>query len=83
MVDATNLPTIELSESRGLQPGQSVLAMGDPWRVRGDATAGGVIGVGSGLADISRSDQAWIAVSLSLRPTHTGGPLVDIQGGGH
>ena len=77
MVDATGLPTIEIGSSRDLQPGQWVLAMGHPWGVKGAATAGVVIGVGSELPDMPRSAKEWIAVSLRLRPGHSGGPLID------
>jgi serine protease Do len=79
MVDATGLPTIEIGSSRDLQPGQWVLAMGHPWGVKGAATAGVVIGVGSelpGLPDMPQSSREWIAVSLWLRPGHSGRPLI-------
>ena len=81
VVDATNLPTIELGESRLLQPGQWVLALGHPWGAVGAATSGVVIGgggQGQQVAGFSRSE--WIPVSLHLRPGYSGGPLVDIQG---
>ena len=83
MVDATDLPTIEIGNSRDLQPGQWVLAMGHPWGVKGAATAGVVIGVGPAklpeLPDMPRSPKEWIAVSLRLRPGHSGGPLIDVD----
>src|SRR5215212_8457392 len=46
-VDAKDLPTIELGDSRHIQPGEWVLALGHPWGVAGAATAGMVIGMGS------------------------------------
>ena len=52
MVEATDLPAIELGESRSLQPGQWVLALGHPWGVSGSVTAGVIIGVGSGLPEM-------------------------------
>ena len=79
MVDATGLPTIEIGSSRDLQPGQWVLAMGHPWGVKGAATAGVVIVVGSelpGLPDMPQSSRELIAVSLWLRPGHSGRPLI-------
>ena len=79
MVDATGLPTIEIGSSRDLRPGELVLAMGHPWGVKGAATAGVVIGVGSGLPEMPRSPREWIALSLRLRPGHSGGPLVDVN----
>jgi S1-C subfamily serine protease len=79
-VEAVDLPTIELGDSRSLRPGQWVLALGHPWGVAGAVTAGVVAGVGRDLAEMPRPDQEWIAVSLHLRPGHSGGPLVDDRG---
>jgi S1-C subfamily serine protease len=44
------------------------------------ATAGVVFGVGRDFLEIPRSDREWIAVGLTLRPGHSGGALVDVQG---
>jgi serine protease Do len=79
-VEATDLPTIELGDSQNLRPGQWVLALGHPWGVAGAVTAGVVAGVGKQLPEMPRSDREWIAVSLHLRPGHSGGPLVDDRG---
>ncbi|HEU0020309.1 MAG TPA: trypsin-like peptidase domain-containing protein [Dehalococcoidia bacterium] len=79
-VDATGLPTVDLGDSRVLQPGQWVMALGHPWGVSGAATGGVVIGTGAGLPDAPEQGREWIAVSLHLRPGHSGGPLVDAQG---
>ena len=54
--------------------------LGHPWGVADAATAGAVIGVGTGFPEIPQSHQEWIAVGLTLRPGHSGGPLVDVQG---
>jgi S1-C subfamily serine protease len=79
-VDATDLPTIELGDSRQLQAGQWVLALGHPWGVAGAVTAGTVIGMGSQLPEMPISGRELIAVCLHLRPGNSGGPLVDVQG---
>ena len=79
-VEAAGLPTIELGDSRSLRPGQWVLALGHPWGVAGAVTAGVVAGVGLDLPEMPRPDREWIAVSLHLRPGHSGGPLVDDRG---
>jgi S1-C subfamily serine protease len=80
VVDARGLSVIELGDSKGVQPGQWVLALGHPWGVTDAATAGVVIGVGRDFPEIPQSDREWIAVGLTLRPGHSGGPLVDVQG---
>jgi serine protease Do len=79
-IDATGLPTIALGDSQSLRPGQWVLALGHPWGVEGAVTAGIVAGTGAHLPEMPLSDREWIAVSLHLRPGHSGGPLVDAQG---
>lgn len=80
LVEAKDLTPIELGTSRDLQPGQWVLAMGYPWGVAGAVTAGIVIGTGDDLPETPSPAREWIAVSLELRPGHSGGPLVDVQG---
>ncbi|MFQ5873215.1 MAG: S1C family serine protease, partial [Dehalococcoidia bacterium] len=79
-VNAAGLPTVELSDSKGLRPGQWILALGHPWGVTGAATAGVVIGVGSEWPQAPVSGRDWIAVSLPLRPGNSGGPLFDVEG---
>jgi len=79
-VIAEDLPTITLGRSRDLQPGQWVLAVGHPWGIEGAVTGGVVIGTGAGLPEIPHNHHDWIAVSLHMRPGHSGGPLVDVEG---
>jgi serine protease Do len=78
-VQADHLPTIELGDSRQLQPGQWVLAMGHPWGVPGAVTAGAVIDTGL-PPEIPAQHRELIQVGLHLRPGHSGGPLVDSRG---
>ena len=79
-VEADDLPTIGLGESRRLKPGQIVLAMGNPWGVSGAVTAGIVIGVGSDVPDMPSNGREWVVAGLRLRPGHSGGPMMDVQG---
>lgn len=79
-VDARELPAITLGDSRGLRPGEWVIALGHPWGVPGAATAGIVIGAGAAWPEGPRQGWEAIAVSLHLRPGHSGGPLVDSEG---
>jgi S1-C subfamily serine protease len=78
-VNADNLPTIELGDSRLLKPGQWVMAVGHPWGVQGAITAGVVIGAGADLPEV-QTGREWIALDLHMRPGHSGGPLVDSAG---
>jgi serine protease Do len=78
-VDANDLPAIELGRSKGLEPGEWVLALGHPWGVAGAATAGTVIGVGP-PPEMNMPGRDMIHVGLHLRPGHSGGPLVNTDG---
>jgi serine protease Do len=79
-IDAKDLPTIELGNSRELQPGEWVIAYGHPWGVQGAATAGVVIGNSAQVRGNGFANMDWLAVSLHYRPGHSGGPLVDASG---
>jgi S1-C subfamily serine protease len=79
-VEAVGLPTIQLSDSRAVRPGQWVTALGHPWGVPGAATSGVVIGMGKEWPEMAHTRQDWLVVSLHMRPGHSGGPLVDARG---
>jgi serine protease Do len=79
-IEASGLPTIELGDSKKLRPGEWVTALGHPWGVKGAATGGIVIGMGSDLPEMPRPGREWLVVSLHMRPGHSGGPLIDVQG---
>lgn len=81
-VDARDLPTIAIGDSRRLKAGQWVMAVGHPWGVQGAVTSGVVIGLGDSLPEMGQMQpgREWIALSLHMRPGHSGGPLVDSAG---
>ncbi len=78
-VDARDLPTIVIGDSHALKPGDWVLALGHPWGIRNSLTSGVVIGTGDALPEMPRG-RDWIALSLHLRPGHSGGPLLNAEG---
>jgi len=78
-INAYGLPTVELGNSRGLQPGHLVFALGHPWGVAGAVSAGPVINVGL-PPEIPRIAREFVQAGLQLRPGHSGGPMVDVQG---
>ena len=80
VVDATGLPTIEVGDSRSLRPGEWVLALGHPLGVLGAAVAGVVIAMGDDLPESPLPGHDLLAVSIRLRPGHSGGPLLDVHG---
>lgn len=89
-IDVHGLTPVALGDSQQLQAGELVLALGFPWGVIGGATVGSVIGTGAQLQEIRTREAArqgpnhdareWLAASLHLRPGHSGGPMVDVQG---
>lgn len=79
-VDAFDLPTIPLGNSRALHPGQWVMALGHPWGVTNAATGGILIGVGKNLPEVRVTRQDWVVADLHLRPGNSGGPMVDAAG---
>lgn len=78
-VAAESLPTIQLGDSQTLQAGHLVLAIGHPWGITGAVSAGSIINVGL-PPEIPRVRYEFIQASLQLRPGHSGGSLVDVQG---
>lgn len=78
-IEAQDLSPLQLGASQELQPGQLVLALGHPWGVAGAVSAGPVINIGP-APEMSRQDRTFIQAGLQLRPGHSGGPMVDVQG---
>jgi S1-C subfamily serine protease len=77
-VEGHNLPPLELGDSTKLQPGELVFALGHPWGVNGAVSAGSVICVGR-PPELPTTNE-FIQSDLQLRPGHSGGPMVDMQG---
>jgi serine protease Do len=78
-VKANDLPTIQIGSTRGLHPGQWVMALGHPWGVANAATSGVLIGVGR-QPELPSASEDWVVADLHLRPGNSGGPLIDSQG---
>ncbi len=80
-IDSPQHPAALLADSRGMQVGQIVFAIGHPWGQRGYVTAGVISSLdtvqtrnGHGAVPIIRSD-------VLLAPGNSGGPLVNAAGG--
>lgn len=79
-VDGQNLPTIELGDSREVETGQWVMALGHPFGTIGAASAGVIIGMGDQWQENLPHDREWLVANLQLRPGHSGGPMVNAYG---
>lgn len=83
-IEASNLPAITVGDSAALQAGTWVIAMGHPWGVRNAITTGMVISTtaeSSGVpAALEAGAQQWVVAGLHMRPGHSGGAMVDLEG---
>lgn len=83
-VDAKNLPVAVLGNSDGLETGQTVFAIGNPFgKFQHSVSKGVVSGLGRALntggSNASRM-QNLIQTDAALNPGNSGGPLVNLQG---
>ncbi len=86
-VEASGLAPALVADSRGLQVGQIVLAVGHPWGQKGVVTAGIISGLGSAETQNGRGPHRShhtvpiIRSDVTLAPGNSGGPLVNTAGG--
>jgi serine protease Do len=79
-VEASNLPTLQLSDSRNLKPGQWVLAIGSPFGFDHSVTAGVVSGLGRPSLDNSQRYVPFIQTDVAINRGNSGGPLLNTSG---
>ncbi len=84
-VDKTDLPTVPLGSSAGLQVGDSVIALGSPLGLQGTVTTGIVSALNrpvtaSGESGDSSSFINAIQTDAAINPGNSGGPLVNGKG---
>ncbi|MCS6872110.1 MAG: S1C family serine protease [Anaerolineae bacterium] len=79
-IEASGLPTVVLGNSKQLRVGSWVFALGFPYGVDSGLTGGVVIGSGADLPEMPANGREWLALSLHLRPGHSGGMLLDAAG---
>ena len=78
-VPARDLPAVPVGDSRNLQVGEMVLAVGHPWGVRETATLGIVSATGPGTW-LGRARRDLLQADVRLAPGNSGGPLADARG---
>ena len=77
-IDAKNLPTVKLGNSRDLNVGDWVLAIGSPFGFENSVTAGVVSAKGRALPDDSYVP--FIQTDAAVNPGNSGGPLFNTRG---
>ncbi|WEN13988.1 Do family serine endopeptidase [Rhodanobacter sp. AS-Z3] len=80
-VDAgSDLPAVDLGDSRNLKPGQWVLAIGSPFGFDYTVTQGIVSAVGRNLGQRDQPYTSFIQTDVPINRGNSGGPLFDLQG---
>ncbi|MGF2037802.1 MAG: HhoA/HhoB/HtrA family serine endopeptidase [Nostoc sp. CmiVER01] len=81
-IDANNLPTLSVGNSDALQPGQAVIAIGNPLGLNNTVTSGIISATGRSSSDIGASDKRvdYIQTDAAINPGNSGGPLLNARG---
>jgi S1-C subfamily serine protease len=75
------LPFLRLGESDGLQVGQKVLAIGNPFGLDGTLTTGIISSLNRTIRDESNRElEGMVQTDAAINPGNSGGPLLDSQG---
>jgi serine protease Do len=77
-IDARNLPTLALGNTKDLKVGEWVLAIGSPFGFESTVTAGVVSAKGRSLPDDSYVP--FIQTDVAVNPGNSGGPLLNTRG---
>lgn len=75
---AKDLPVVELGDSEGLEVGEWVIAIGNPFGLSQTVTVGVVSALGRNIG-AGRYDN-YIQTDASINPGNSGGPLINIDG---
>jgi len=81
-IDGSNFPSVPFGDSTALQPGQTVLAFGNPYGFRFTVTRGIVSALNrpNPFGDNPRKPGEFIQTDAAINPGNSGGPLVDARG---
>jgi serine protease Do len=78
-IDAEKLPSVAMGDSDQLEPGQWVVAIGNPYGLHDTVTAGIISALGRSLEDPDAHGNL-IQTDAAINPGNSGGPLVDLDG---
>ena len=74
------MPYLRLGDSEGVQVGQKVLAIGNPYGLSGTLTTGVVSSLGRSVPTENGEYENMIQTDAAINPGNSGGPLLDSQG---
>jgi Do/DeqQ family serine protease len=78
-IDATDLPSVSLTDSDNIQIGEWVLAVGNPFNLNTTVTAG-IVSAKSRDLEGSKKIDSFIQTDAVVNPGNSGGALVNTQG---
>lgn len=81
-IDASNLPTVTLSNSDQIQPGEWAIAIGNPLGLDNTVTEGIISATGRSSGQVGMPDERvnYIQTDAAINPGNSGGPLLNQQG---
>ncbi|MFM5899166.1 MAG: HhoA/HhoB/HtrA family serine endopeptidase [Dolichospermum sp.] len=81
-IHANKLPTIALGKSDILQPGEAVIAIGNPLGLNNTVTSGIISATDRSSSDIGASDKRvdYLQTDAAINPGNSGGPLLNARG---
>ena len=81
-IDANNLPSLALGKSDTLQPGEAVIAIGNPLGLNNTVTSGIISATDRSSSDIGASDKRvdYLQTDAAINPGNSGGPLLNSRG---
>ena len=81
-INAQNLPTLTLGNSSDLQPGEAVIAIGNPLGLNNTVTSGIISATDRSSTDIGASDKRvdYLQTDAAINPGNSGGPLLNAHG---
>lgn len=81
-IAAQDLPTVALSQSQDLRPGEWAIAIGNPLGLDSTVTAGIISATGRSSGEVGVPDKRvdFIQTDAAINPGNSGGPLLNLKG---
>ncbi|NMF82673.1 HhoA/HhoB/HtrA family serine endopeptidase [Nodosilinea sp. P-1105] len=81
-IDAQDLPTVAISDSNQIQPGEWAIAIGNPLGLDSTVTAGIISATGRTSREVGVPDKRvdFIQTDAAINPGNSGGPLLNLNG---